>query len=120
MSNYRMEDMSCGRGIRIRYTFEDKNAKGEEITVELVSCTRDPGSRSPPILWKKQGLIDRVLDTWVGVNVYVTSRMGHAAGPTTPRSPESGIKSILIGCLKTRRKTETALLRKFAAERLRR
>ncbi len=74
--SYTVKDMSCGRGFRMRYEFEDKNAKGEEITVDLVSCTRDPGARSLPKLWKAAGLIDRVLDTWVGVNVYVTSEDG--------------------------------------------
>lgn len=88
--SYTVKDMSCGMGLKMRIEFEDKNAKGEQIIVELVSCTRDPGSRSLPILWKTKGLID------------------------------SGIKLILIGCLKTRRKTEPASLRKFAVKRLRR
>lgn len=86
---YRMEDRSCGRGGSILYTFEDKNAKGEKIAVELVSCTRDPGARSLPKLWKAAGLIDRVLDTWVGVNVYVTSEDGTCRGAYNPQ--ESGI-----------------------------
>lgn len=84
-----VKDMSCGRGLRMWYRFEEKNAKGEEILVELISCTRDPGSRSLPILWKKQGLIDRVLDTWVGVNVYVTLEDGKCRGAYNPQ--ESGI-----------------------------
>lgn len=84
-----VKDMSYGRGLRMRYEFEDKNAKGEEITVELVSCTRDPGDRSLPKLWKAAGLIDRVLDTWVGVNVYVTSEDGTCRGDYNPQ--ESGI-----------------------------
>lgn len=84
-----VEDMSCGRGLRIRYRFEEKNAKGEEILVELISCTRDPGSRSLPIFWKKHGLIDRVLDSWVGVNTYVTSEDGTCRGTYNPQ--ESGI-----------------------------
>lgn len=87
--SYTVKDMSCGRGRRMRYKFEDKNAKGEEILVELVSCTRDPGSRSLPILWKKHGLIDRVLDSWLGVSVYVTSEDGTCRGDYNPQ--ESGI-----------------------------
>lgn len=86
---YSVKDMSCGRGLRIRYSFEEKNAKGEQILVELISCTRDPGSRSLPIFWKKQGRIDRVLDTWVGVNVYVTSEDGTCRGAYNHQ--ESGI-----------------------------
>lgn len=87
--SYKMEDMSCGMGLRIRYTFEDKNEKGEKIVVELVSCTRDPGARSLPKLWKSAGLIDRLLETWVGVNVYVTSEDGTCRGAYNPQ--ESGI-----------------------------
>lgn len=87
--SYTVKDMSCGMGLRMLYEFEDKNAKGEQILVELVSCTRDPGSRSLPILWKKKGLIDRVLDTWVGVNTYVTSEDGTCRGAYNPQ--ESGI-----------------------------
>lgn len=87
--SYTVKDMSCGRGLRMWYEFEDKNAKREQILIELVSCARDPGSRSLPILWKKQGLIDRVLDTWVGVYVYVTSEDGTCRGAYNPQ--ESGI-----------------------------
>lgn len=91
MENYRckIEDMTCGRGMRMRYTFEEKNKKGEKIVVELVSCTRDPGARSLPKLWKAAGLIDKVLDTWVGVDVYVTSEDGTCRGAYNPQ--ESGI-----------------------------
>ena len=71
------------------YEFEDKNAKGEKITVELISRTRDPGTLSLPMLWKAAGLIDRVLDTWVDVNVYVTSEDGTCRGDCNPQ--ESGI-----------------------------
>ena len=88
--SYTMKDMSCGMGLRMRYEFEDKNAKGEQIIIELVSCTRYPGSRSLPIVWKKKGLIDRVLDTWVGVNVYVTTEDGTCRGTYNPQ--ESGIR----------------------------
>lgn len=87
--SYTVEDMSCGMGLRMRYEFKDKNAKGEQILVELVSCTRHPGSQSLPILWKTKGLIDRVLDTWVGVNTYVTSEDGTCRGAYNPQ--ESGI-----------------------------
>lgn len=87
--SYTVKDMSCGMGLRMRYEFKDKNAKGEKITIELVSCTRYPGSRSLPILWEKKGIIDRILDTWVGVNVYVTSEDGTCRGAYNPQ--ESGI-----------------------------
>ena len=86
--SYTVEDKSFGKGLRIWYRFEQKNEKGEEILIELVSCTRDPGSRSLPILWKEHGHIDRVLDSWVGVHVYVTSKDGICRGDYNPQ--ESG------------------------------
>lgn len=107
--SYTAKDMSGGMGLRMWYEFEDKNARGEEITVELISCTSDPGARSLPKLWKAAGLIDRVLDTWVVVNVYVTSEDGTFRGDYNPQESGIGHKSILIGCLKTRWKTEPAL-----------
>ena len=87
--SYEVKDMTYGNGGRMLYTFDGKNKKGEKIAVELVSCTRDPGARSLPKLWKAAGLIDRVLDTWVGVNVYVTSEDGTCRGAYNPQ--ESGI-----------------------------
>lgn len=87
--SYTVKDMSCGMGRRMWYEFEDRNAKGEQILIELVSCTRAPWYGSLPIIWKKKGLIDRVLDTWVGVNVYVTSEDGTCRGDYNPQ--ESGI-----------------------------
>lgn len=84
-----VKDMSGGLGSRIWYRFEEKNAKGEEIIVELISCTRDPGFSSLPIIWNKKGLIGRVLDSWIGVNVYVTSEDGTCRGDYNPQ--ESGI-----------------------------
>lgn len=87
--SYTVKDMSGGLGIRIWYSFEEKNAKGEEIIVELISGMRDPGFSSLPIIWNKKGLIDRVLDSWIGVNVYVTSEDGTCRGDYNPQ--ESGI-----------------------------
>ena len=91
--SYTVKDMSCGRGLRIWYSFEEKNARGEEILAELISCTRDPGPRSLPVLWKKHGYIDRVLDAWVGVNVYVTSEDGNCRGDYNPQ--DSGFNNKL-------------------------
>ena len=87
--SYKMEDMTGGRGFCIRYTFEDQTPKGERLVVDLVKCENPGGTRSLPKLWKAAGLIDRVLDTWVGVNVYVTSEDGTCRGDYNPQ--ESGI-----------------------------
>lgn len=88
--SYKMEDMTGGRGFRIRYTFEDQTPKGERLVVDLVRCENPGGSRSIPNFWKAAGLIDRVLDTWIGVDVYVTSEDGTCRGDYNPQ--ESGIE----------------------------
>ena len=90
--SYTVKDISCGREIRMRYEFEDKNAKGEEIVVVLISCTRAPGSRSRPIIWKNHGYIDRVLDSWIGVYVYVTSEDGTCRRDYNPQESGKGNK----------------------------
>ena len=74
---YKMEDMTGGRGGCIRYTFEDQTPKGERLVVDLVNCENPGGARSLPNLWKKHGYIDRVLKTWIGVDVYVTDKAGN-------------------------------------------
>lgn len=73
----KLEDMTGGRGFRIRYTFEDKTPKGERLVVDLVKCENPGGARSLPNLWKKHGYIDRILNTWIGVDVYVTDEAGN-------------------------------------------
>lgn len=87
--SYTVKDMSYCRGLRMWYEFEDKNAKGGGNNGESCKLHSDPGARSLPMLWKAAGLIDRVLDTWVGVNVYVTSEDGTCRGDYNPQ--ESGI-----------------------------
>lgn len=74
---YRMEDLTAWRGFCIRYTFEDKTPKGERLVVDLVKCENPGGARSLPNLWKRHGYIDRVLETWIGVDVYVTDKDGN-------------------------------------------
>ena len=87
--SYKLEDMTGGRGFCIRYTFEDKTQKGERLVVDLVKCENPGGARSLPNLWPKHGYIDRILNTWVGVDVYVTSEDGTCRGDYNPQ--ESGI-----------------------------
>ena len=77
--SYKMEDMTGGSGFRIRYTFEAQTPKGERLVVDLVKCeNHGGGDRSLPNLWKKHGYIDRVLNTWIGVDVYVTDKAGNS------------------------------------------
>lgn len=74
---YKMEDMTGGDGYRVRYTFEDKTPRGENIIVDLSRCENSGSVYSLPNLWKKYGYINKVLDTWIGVNVFVTDKAGN-------------------------------------------
>lgn len=77
MTNYTAKDMTCWSGNRIRYTFEEKNRKGETIVFDLSHCENPGGPNSLPKMWKLAGLIDRVLQTWIEVSVYVHDSAGN-------------------------------------------
>lgn len=74
---YKMEDMTWGNGYRVRYTFKDKTLKGEALTVDLSRCENSGRPNSLPNLWFSHGYIDKILTTWVGVNVFVTDDAGN-------------------------------------------
>ena len=84
MRKIRVEEMA--KDTRWYVTFEERNAKSEEIIVEFMRCTNPGGKSSLPILWKKNGFIDRILETWWGVQVYVTDSEGRCRGAYDPTS----------------------------------
>lgn len=77
MTKYTTKDMTFGRGERIRYTFCEKNGKGETIVFDLSHCENHGGPHYIPKMWKRAGLIDRVLQTWIAVDVYVHDSAGN-------------------------------------------
>lgn len=48
-----------------------KNAKQETMTIEIVHCENSGGKNSLPYLWYKEGLTDKVMETYIGCNTYV-------------------------------------------------
>lgn len=90
MKRYTSEDMTHGRGGRIRYTFQAKNRKGEKIIFELSHCTNPGGSYSLPKRWKSAGYIDRVLQSWIGVDIFVYDSAGNCRRAYDPTVDESG------------------------------
>ena len=48
-----------------------KNAKQETMTIEIVHCENPGGKNSLPYLWYKEGLTDKVMETYIGCNTYV-------------------------------------------------
>lgn len=63
-------------GTRTLYSFAEPNTKGERIQFELTACHNPGGKDSLPYLWKKHKFIDRVLETWWNLQVYVTNENG--------------------------------------------
>lgn len=61
---------------RTYHEFKEPNAKGEKIAFEFVKCENPGGKNSLPYLWKKNGYIDRILETYWSVDTYATDASG--------------------------------------------
>ena len=70
---------------RTTYTFGRHNDRGELVSFDLVSCRNPGGKKSLPQLWHDYGRMDRVLDTWLSVNTYVTDTCGTCRGLYNPQ-----------------------------------
>lgn len=57
---------------RTYHEFTELNAKGEKIAFEFVRCENLGGKNSLPYLWKKNGYIDRILETYWSVSTFAT------------------------------------------------
>lgn len=68
------------------FTFNEKNKKGEELTIELTLCTDSDSKNSLPKLWHKNGYIDRVLDTYWAVSTCVKDSEGRSWGKYNPQT----------------------------------
>ena len=70
-------------------TFNEKNKKGEELTIELLLCADSDSKNSLPKLWYKNGYTERVLDTYWSVNTYVKDSEGRSWGKYNPQTKRS-------------------------------
>lgn len=68
------------------YTFTEPNAKGEKLVIEIMKCTNSGGNHSLPVLWHKNGMIDRVLETYWSIETYATDTEGMCYGRYNPQS----------------------------------
>jgi len=80
--NYTVEQMAETRWF---YTFAEPNTKGETLVIELSKCTNWGGSNALPVLWKKHGHIDRVLETHWSISTYVRDTEGNCYGMYNPQ-----------------------------------
>ena len=83
MSKYTVEK-GCGSLTWIHVT--EPNEKGEKLLIELSECKNPGGKNSLPVLWKKHGCIDRVLETYICINTYVTDTEGNCFGRYNPQT----------------------------------
>ena len=80
---YTIEQMTESRWI---YTFTDVNEKGEKLILELSKSEDWKGNRkSLPKLWKKEGYIDRVLETYWFIQTYVKNTEGNSFEKYNPQ-----------------------------------
>ena len=83
MSKYTVEK-GCGSLTLIHVT--EPNEKGETLLIELSECTNPGGKNALPVLWKKHGFIDRVLETYICIHTYVTDTEGNCFGRYNPQT----------------------------------
>ena len=88
MRKYNVEKFGKNREL---ITFEELNAKGEQIQMELVRCENSGGNNSLPALWKKAGHVDRVLETYWSLTTYATEDGGKGTcwGRYNPQEKQS-------------------------------
>lgn len=68
------------------YKFTDINEKGESLIIELNLCKDWKESKnSLPKLWKQNGHIDRVLETYWSIQTYVKDTEGNCYGRYNPQ-----------------------------------
>lgn len=80
--NYTVEQMAETRWF---YTFTEVNAKGETLIIELSKCTNSGGNNALPILWYKNKMTDRVLETYWSIETYVRDTEGCCYGMYNPQ-----------------------------------
>ena len=91
---YTIEQMAETRWF---YTFTETNAKGEKLIIELSHCTNSGGSHALPELWKKNGYIDRVLETYWSIETYVKDTENNSYGRYNPthKLSEDGKRAVI-------------------------
>lgn len=68
------------------FTVNEPNAKGETLVIELHRCKNPGGKNALPELWKKHGYINRILDTYIGIETYCTDSEGNCYGRYNPQT----------------------------------
>lgn len=70
---------------RTFYKFTEKNKLGETLTVEILETYPDNTSKhSLPNLWKEHGFTNKLYDSYLNVQCYVTDKEGTCWGKYNP------------------------------------
>ncbi|WP_125154488.1 hypothetical protein [Clostridium rectalis] len=78
------------------YKFTDVNEKGEKLILELSLCEDwKKDKNSLPKLWKKEGYIDRVLETYWSIQTYVEDTEGNSYGMYNPQSKRENGRNVI-------------------------
>ena len=83
---YTIEQMAPMRWF---YTFTEPNAKGEKLVIELIKCDNLGGKDALPVLWKKHGYTDKVLETYWSIHTYIEDAEGRGWKAYNPQSKRS-------------------------------
>lgn len=78
------EDMTRGIGKRTRYTFKDKNRKGETVLFDLTVFENDGSKSSLPLIWKNRGLVKRVFRSVLLVEVFAIDEKNNCRSDYNP------------------------------------
>lgn len=70
---------------RTRYTFQTPCKLGGILIVDLTDCYNVDGKSSLPQLWKKSGYINRVLKSWISVDIWAFDADGKCFGLYNPQ-----------------------------------
>lgn len=74
MKNFKIEKLAETREL---ITFTEPNSKGEKIAVEFTKCIPDNSRKySLPRIWKKNGHISKLLNSYWCIDTYVTDDKG--------------------------------------------
>lgn len=94
MAKYKVEK---GAGSLTLIYVTEPNAKGETLLIELSECKNSGGKNALPVLWKKHGFINRVLDTYICIHTYVTDTEGNCYGRYNPQTKlsEDGKRNVI-------------------------
>ena len=82
-NTYKVEQLA---GTRELITYDQLNAVGEKLQIEISLCTGCDGKHSLPYLWYKNGYTDHILKSYWYIETYITKADGSCCGLYNPQN----------------------------------